>query len=136
MRQQSGLDGMQYERLVQWAEGYWQENFPERAYITIWASTECGNKIAQDQVKAGRKLRGKSRYDGYEAVDCPSIVPISDYGSRGKKMVLTTGAGVIQYTEGRYLTPEEIQHLNKTYRNRDAVTKKIKKKHLPLSISS
>jgi hypothetical protein len=88
---------MQYERLVQWAESYWQELFPERDYITIWASTECGNKIAQEQVKAGRKLRGKSRYDGFEAVDCPAIVPISDYGSRGKKMVLTSSAGAYRF---------------------------------------
>jgi predicted AAA+ superfamily ATPase len=84
---------MQYERLVQWAREVWDERWPGREYVTIWASSECSNMIAQNQIRAGRKLRGKARYDGLEPLDCPVIVPISDYGSRGKKMVLTATAG-------------------------------------------
>lgn len=84
---------MQYERLVEWARGVWNERWPGRAYVTIWASAECSNMIAQSQIRAGRKLRGKARYDGLQPLDCPVIVPISDYGSRGKKMVLTATAG-------------------------------------------
>lgn len=84
---------MQYERLVQWARDTWEKRWPGRAYTTIWASTECSNMIAQNQIKSGRKLRGKARYDGVEQLECPVIVPISDYGSRGKKMVLTATAG-------------------------------------------
>jgi hypothetical protein len=89
---------MQYERLVQWAQQVWQERNPGQSYITIWASAECANKLAQAQVRAGRKLRRKARYEGFEALDCPVIVPISDYGSRGKKMVLTSSAGAYVYT--------------------------------------
>jgi hypothetical protein len=84
---------MQYERLVQWARETWESRWPGQATITIWASTECSNKIAQQQMHAGRKLRGKARYDGALPIDCPVIVPISDYGSRGKKMMLTASAG-------------------------------------------
>ncbi|MBI5670712.1 MAG: ATP-binding protein [Chloroflexi bacterium] len=84
---------MQYERLVEWAREVWEKRWPGRAYTTIWASAECSNMIAQNQVKAGRKLRGKARFDGVEPLPCPVIVPISDYGSRGKKMVLTATAG-------------------------------------------
>ncbi len=88
---------MQYERLVNWARAVWQQRWPGRPYTTIWASAECSNMIAQNQIKAGRKLRGKARYEGLEALDCPAIVPISDYGSRGKKMVLTATAGAFAF---------------------------------------
>lgn len=88
---------MQYERLVNWARAVWQQRWPGKPYTTIWASAECSNMIAQNQIKAGRKLRGKARYDGLEPLDCPAIVPISDYGSRGKKMVLTATAGAFAF---------------------------------------
>lgn len=88
---------MQYERLVKWATEVWQERWPEREYVTIWASAECSNMIAQNQIKAGRKLRGKARYDGCEVLDCPAIVPISDYGSRGKAAVLMSSAGAYAF---------------------------------------
>jgi SpoVK/Ycf46/Vps4 family AAA+-type ATPase len=88
---------MQYERLVEWAQGIWRDRWPGRNYVTIWASAECSNMIAQKQVRAGRKLKGKARYAGAEQLDCPAIVPISDYGSRGKKMVLTATAGAYAF---------------------------------------
>ena len=92
---------MQYERLVDWARKVWEERCPDTKFTTIWASSECSNKIAQKQVKSGRRLRGKARYEGFEVVDCPIITPISDYGSRGNKMVLTSTAGayVFQFSD-------------------------------------
>jgi predicted AAA+ superfamily ATPase len=84
---------MQYERLVQWAQEVWQARWPEREYITIWASAECSNMIAQKQIKPGRRLKGRARYEGVEALECPVIIPISDYGSRGSQMVLTATSG-------------------------------------------
>jgi hypothetical protein len=84
---------MQYERLAKWAQEIWDERWPGRESVTIWASAECSNQIAHNQIKEGRKLRGKSRYQGMETLDCPVIVPISDCGTRGKKMVLTASAG-------------------------------------------
>jgi hypothetical protein len=53
--------------------------------------------IAHDQVKAGRRLRGKARYEGMEMLDCPMVTPISDYGARGKRMVLTSSAGAFAF---------------------------------------
>jgi predicted AAA+ superfamily ATPase len=88
---------MQYERLVQWAKDEWEKRWPGRPYVTIWASAECSNMIAQNQIKPGRRLRGKARFDGLKALECPVIVPISDYGSRGKKMVLTATAGAYAF---------------------------------------
>lgn len=88
---------MRYERLVQWAQEIWDERWADVPYITIWASAECSNMIAQNQIKTGRKLRGKAQYDGVEELDCPAIIPISDYGSRGRKMVLTATAGAYAF---------------------------------------
>jgi predicted AAA+ superfamily ATPase len=88
---------MQYERLVQWAKETWEQRWPGRPYTAIWASAECSNMIAQNQIKPGRKLRGKARFDGLSPLDCPVIIPISDYGSRGKKMVLTATAGAFVF---------------------------------------
>ncbi len=88
---------MQYEPLVGWAREVWDARWPGRNYVTVWASTECSNMIAHTQVKAGRRLRGKARYDGFERLDCPIITPISDYGARGKKMVLTSSAGAFVF---------------------------------------
>ncbi len=88
---------MQYERLVEWARETWEARNPGVAYMTIWASAECSNKIAQKQIKPGRKMRGKAYYDGMEELECPVIVPISDYGSRGRRMVLTATSGAFAF---------------------------------------
>ncbi len=88
---------MQYERLVQWAREEWQRRSPDRPYATVWASAECANMIAQNQIKPGRKLRGKARYEGVEPLDCPVVTAINDYSSRGKKTILTAGAGAFAF---------------------------------------
>ncbi len=88
---------MHYDRLVEWAHDLWRERWGERPHVTVWASTECGNHVAQTAIKRGRRLRGKSRFEGIEALECPLIVPISDYGARGKKMVLTSSAGAFAF---------------------------------------
>ena len=91
-------ENMRYERLVQWAKQEWVERYADAPYMTIWASSECSNKIAQEQVKPGRKLRGKVRYEGLQQLDTDVVIPISDYGARGRKMVLTATAGAFIFT--------------------------------------
>lgn len=88
---------MQYERLVRWARETWQERSPNRAFVTIWAAAECSNMMAHQQVRPGRKMRGKARYLGMESLDCPAVVPISDYSSRGKHTTLTASAGAYAF---------------------------------------
>ncbi|MEO1290053.1 MAG: ATP-binding protein, partial [Chloroflexota bacterium] len=89
---------MRYERLVAWATQEWEARYGDTPYMTIWASSECSNKIAQEKVKIGRKLRGKAKYVGFEEVETDVVIPISDYGSRGRKMVLTATAGAFVFT--------------------------------------
>lgn len=83
---------MQYERLADWARDAWDKRHPGGHSITIWASSECSNMIAHEQVRPGRRLKVNTRYEGMEPLACDLIVPISDYGARGKRMVLTAGA--------------------------------------------
>lgn len=91
---------MQYERLVEWARELWEERNPGIEYKTIWASAECSNQVAQQQIKPGRRMRGKAKYDGMEQLECPVVTEISDYGARGRKMVLTStsGAYIFKFT--------------------------------------
>jgi predicted AAA+ superfamily ATPase len=96
-KQSRGCD-MQYERLVTWATEVWQQRWPDRKFVAVWASTECSNQVAHEQVKPGRKMRGKARYEKREVLDCPVIVPISDYGSRGRSTVLMASAGAYAFT--------------------------------------
>ncbi len=88
---------MQYERLVQWAAEVWEQRWPGRDYVTVWASPECSNMVAHNQVKPGRRLRGKARYEGREPLDCPVVIPISDYGVRGQLTVLMAAAGAYAF---------------------------------------
>lgn len=86
-----------YERLVLWAKAYWQEHYPDRSFVPLWATIECANRVAHHQVRPGRRLKGKSRFVGMDAMDCPVVVPISDFGTRGNQMVLTSGAGAFLF---------------------------------------
>ncbi|NOK85763.1 MAG: hypothetical protein GFH27_549367n78 [Chloroflexi bacterium AL-W] len=88
---------MQYAQLVQWAQEEWQKRQPDKASVTIWASTDCSNQIAQEQVKPGRKLRGKARYEGFELLDCPHITTINDYGLRSNRVVLMASSGAFAF---------------------------------------
>jgi predicted AAA+ superfamily ATPase len=88
---------MMYQRLVAWASELWQQRFPGQEFLTIWASVECSNMLAHAQVKPGRKLKGRARYTGYTLLNCPEITPISDYGNRGNRMVLTSTAGAFAF---------------------------------------
>ena len=103
---------MQYERLVQWATKTWQERHADKAYVTIWASAECSNKIAQEQVRPGRRIRGKLRYDGFEELEASVVIPISDYGSRGRKMVLTSTSGAFVF---RFVNTETLESFDVVY---------------------
>ncbi len=88
---------LRYEVLVRWANDYWAEHFPGVASVVLWASDNCGNNRALARVKAGRRLRGKSRYLGYQAVTCPFVVPINDYRIPGRRAVLDEAVGAYRF---------------------------------------
>lgn len=99
-------DVMLYERLVRWAAEYWEAHYPDVEPRSIWASVECSNKIAQDQIKPGRRVQGKYRYGGFDEVATDLIVPISDYTRRGTRMMLTATSGAYVFHFEHAITGE------------------------------
>ncbi|MFZ4814034.1 MAG: AAA family ATPase, partial [Phototrophicaceae bacterium] len=102
---------MQYERLVEWARATWEERNPGQRYVTIWASAECSNQIAQNLIKPGRVLKGNAKYTGMDVLPCPVVTRISDYGARGRRMVLTATSGAYAFKfegEGKHAEFEVI----------------------------
>src|SRR5947208_16391720 len=75
---------LRYENLARWASEQWQQRHPGEQSIILWASENCGNNLARQRVKQGRKLKGKVRYQGYQAMECPYVVSISDYRVPGR----------------------------------------------------
>lgn len=117
---------MQYERFVRWAQQTWETRFPGQPYATVWAMSECSNHIAQSSMKPGKRLRGQTRYEGVSPLDCPLVVPISDYGARGQRIVLTTSSGayVFRFSDVRGATFEVIYvagYLNEDAQNLNAI---------------
>src|SRR5258706_5078985 len=91
---------MQYEQLVRWAIQEWQQRYPEQPYEVVWASDDCGSHLARKRVKAGRKLKDKTQYQGYTELQCPWIVPISAISSTERSTELTdyVGAFIFSFT--------------------------------------
>ncbi len=110
---------LRYESLVRWARGEWNTRQLGDAPITLWASENCGNKLAHERIKAGRKLKGKAQYKGYEELDCPFVVPISDYRSPGRHAILaeTVGAFLFSFVDAE--GPFNVLYVNSHYRDED-----------------
>src|SRR5688572_10725140 len=88
---------LRYEYLARWATEQWQQRHPNEPYMVLWASENCGNNLARQRVKNGRKLKGKVRYQGYQAVECPYVVSISDYRVPGRAAVLAETVGAFLF---------------------------------------
>jgi ATP-dependent 26S proteasome regulatory subunit len=110
---------LRYENLARWADEQWQQRNPTVQRLVLWASENCGNNLARQRVKVGRKLKGKARYTGYQAVECPFVVPISDYRLPGRSAMLaeTVGAFIFQFTSDAGLF--EVIYVSTHYRDED-----------------
>ncbi|MBX3086360.1 MAG: ATP-binding protein [Anaerolineae bacterium] len=93
---------LRYETLVRWAKERWQELNGNKPFVTLWASENCGNHLVRTRLKAGRKIKGQISYLGYETLDCPYVVPISDYRLPGRKPMLmeTVGSFLFRFKVG------------------------------------
>src|SRR5690349_19800415 len=94
---------LRYEVLARWAVESWNERYPDTPYMVLWASENCGNNLARQRLKVGRKLKGKANYRGNEMIDCPHVMPISDYRLPGRTAVLaeTVGAFLFHFTNDK-----------------------------------
>lgn len=89
---------LRYEVLVSWAAQYWAQHYADRPFLTLWATDNCGNNRALSRVHHGRRLRGKVRYMGYERLDCPHVVPISDYRLPNRRALLDESVGAFRFS--------------------------------------
>jgi hypothetical protein len=110
---------LRYETLARWAGEQWQERYPEIPFTLLWASENCGNNLARNRVKKGRKLKGKVRYDGYEQIPCPYVVPISDYRLPGRAAVLAETVGAFLFKFRSEDTDFEVLYVSSHYRDED-----------------
>ncbi len=106
---------LRYEQLVRWAAQEWQQRYPEQPYITLAASSDCASELARKRVKAGRKLKGKARYAGYQAVDCPYVVPINNFYVPGRSVVLTSSVGAFVFSFEREGEPFDVLYASAYY---------------------
>src|SRR4051812_26193064 len=88
---------LRYELLARWAAEQWEQQYPDRGYLVLWASENCGNNLARTRVKTGRKLKGKARFMGYDQIACPHVMPISDYRLPGRHAVIAETVGAFSF---------------------------------------
>src|SRR5579859_4555770 len=60
---------LRYEALARWASAEWLKRNPDNPFMVLWASENCGNNLARQRIKIGRKLKGKVRYSGFKPLD-------------------------------------------------------------------
>ncbi len=72
---------------------YRQQRFGDALKVALWATENCSNHRALRRLGEGRRLRAKTRYLGYQRVECPYVVPISDYRLPNRRPVLDESVG-------------------------------------------
>ncbi|HVO44006.1 MAG TPA: AAA family ATPase [Aggregatilineales bacterium] len=110
---------LKYETLAKWASEEWARRFPGQHALTLWASENCGNNLARQRIRTGRRLKGKTRYLGYEPIDCPHVVPISDYRLPGRSAVLAESVGAFLFKFEGKDGPFEVLYVSAHYRDED-----------------
>src|SRR5436190_11156013 len=110
---------LRYENLARWGSEQWVERNPEQPFLVLWASENCGNNLAVQRVKSGRKLKGKARYAGYTPLDCPFVVSISDYRQPGRAAVLAETVGAFMFHFNGDEGPFDVLYISSHYRDED-----------------
>lgn len=110
---------LRYESLARWARAEWDKRQFGAEPITLWASENCGNNMAHTRIKPGRKLKGRARYTGVEVLDCPFVVPISDYRLPGRRAVLAETVGAFLFTFEGSAGPFSVIYVSSHYRDED-----------------
>jgi Cdc6-like AAA superfamily ATPase len=94
-----------HEQLIVWAAQEWKQRFGAQDFIAIFADEDCGNFLAFKRVKVGRKLAGKTQYDGFERIACPYTVPMQLFTRPSRTATLTHATGAYLFSFVREGTP-------------------------------
>jgi hypothetical protein len=110
---------MRYERLAVWAQQEWTRRHGERPHHLLWAAESCGNRLAQSRIKPPRRMKGKAHFTGVTQIDCPEVIPISEYVVPGRKAVLGESVGAyvfsFRHPDGEF----EVLYISSYYRDDD-----------------
>ena len=110
---------LRYEVLARWASEQWKQRHPGQPCIVLCASENCGNNLARQRIKTGRKLKSRVRFTGYEMVDCPHVVAISDYRVPGRTTTLAESVGAFLFSFTADEEPFEALYVSSHYRDED-----------------
>src|SRR5258708_3242126 len=110
---------LRYETSVGWAREQWQARYTDKPFLILGASDNCGNTLARQRLKVGRKLKGKARYTGHQPIDCPFVVPISDYRLPGRSAVLAETVGAFMFNFSTDDGPFDVLYVSSHYRDED-----------------
>ncbi len=110
---------LRYERLVLWAREYWRTHELGETPTALWASENCANHLARTRLKAGRRLKGKARFATVQALDCPFVMPISDYRVPSRVPILAESVGAFHFTFEGGSGPFHAVYVSSHYRDED-----------------
>jgi energy-coupling factor transporter ATP-binding protein EcfA2 len=110
---------MRYESLVKWAATEWETRQPGIPYQVLWASDSCGNLLAQSRIRAGRQMKGKTKFVRAHSLPCPEVTKISEYVIPRKVPVLgeSVGAYAFEFADGDQHS--EVLYVSSYYRDDD-----------------
>lgn len=89
---------LRYEQLVQWGLSTMQSAYPDLQFVAIWATENANNHIARARLKPGKQIKAKLKLISAEDIECPYIVPISDYRITQKTPALSEHVGAAMFT--------------------------------------
>ncbi|HLY26231.1 MAG TPA: ATP-binding protein [Aggregatilineales bacterium] len=118
-RDADSLLTLRYEALARWASAEWLKRNPGKPHMVLWASENCGNNLARQRIKIGRKLKGKVRYTGVQPVECPLVVSISDYRVPGRAAVLAETVGAFLFQFSAEDGPFDVLYVSSHHRDED-----------------
>jgi ATP-dependent 26S proteasome regulatory subunit len=110
---------LRYEVLARWAGEQWQKCHPDQPFMILWASENCGNNLARQRIKTGRKLKGRVRYLACQPVECPYVVAISDYRTPGRTTTLAESVGAFLFSFSAADEPFDVLYVSSHYRDED-----------------
>lgn len=82
------------EIMADWIADEWLANRPPEDRITLWIPDECVNDTTLEKFDNDALLTGGYSFDGYERVECPAVVNLSQYDHDGD---LTQHSGAYIY---------------------------------------
>lgn len=110
---------LRYESLVEWAAAEWERRNPESDYQVLWASDSCGNLLAQERVKLGRRVKGRVKIANIEPLPCDEVTTISEYVTPRNKAMLGESVGAYRFEFSDQGQSFDVLYVSSYYRDDD-----------------